>query len=92
MHSGSDQSSAGRARKLERDLRILQLDFAERPDHPFVLFNLGMTYENAGDFAAAKTELVRAVAECNGDLHSGHSADYCLNGEIPTMQGKQSRS
>ena len=44
VHSGSDQSSEGRRRKHERDLRILHLDLQDRPDHPFVLFNLGMTY------------------------------------------------
>jgi len=44
VHSGSDHSAEGRQRKLDRDYRILKLDLEERPDHPFVLFNLGMTY------------------------------------------------
>ncbi|MEX1026471.1 MAG: tetratricopeptide repeat protein [Candidatus Paceibacterota bacterium] len=43
-HSGSDQSPEGRRKKHDRDLRILHLEHQERPDHPFVLFNLGMTY------------------------------------------------
>lgn len=43
-HSGSDHSREGQAKKLARDLRILLLEQAERPDHPFTLFNLGMTY------------------------------------------------
>ncbi len=43
-HSGSDQSPEGRARKYERDLRILRLELIDRPDHPFALFNVGMTY------------------------------------------------
>ena len=30
-----------RARKLDRDTRILQAELEERPDDPFVLFNLG---------------------------------------------------
>ena len=30
-----------RARKLERDCKILDAELAERPDDPFVLFNLG---------------------------------------------------
>ena len=46
VHSGSDQTPEGRKRKLERDYRLLQLDLRERPDHPFVLFNLGMTYDD----------------------------------------------
>ena len=48
MHAHADQSPEGRARKLERDLRILELERRERPDHPFTLFNLGMTLAEAG--------------------------------------------
>src|SRR5262249_34371929 len=47
VHSGSDHSPAGWERKLDRDLRILHRELAESPDHPFVLFNLGMTYADA---------------------------------------------
>jgi len=49
VHSGSDHSSEGFQRKLERDLRILHQELAEQPDHPFILFNLGMTYADAGN-------------------------------------------
>jgi tetratricopeptide (TPR) repeat protein len=62
VHSGSDQSPIGKQRKHERDLRILQLDLAERPEHPFVLFNLGMTYADMGDHAAAERWLRRCLA------------------------------
>jgi len=61
VHSGSDQSPSGKQRKYERDLRILQLDLAERPDHPFVLFNLGMTYADMGDHTAAEQWLRRCL-------------------------------
>ena len=47
-HANADNSLQGHARKLERDLRILQLEYRERPDHPFTLFNLGMTLADAG--------------------------------------------
>lgn len=47
VHSGSDHTPEGRARKLERDFHLLALDLKERPDHPFVLFNLGMTSADA---------------------------------------------
>lgn len=47
VHSGSDHSPASQERKLERDLRILHRELEERPQHPFVLFNLGMTYADA---------------------------------------------
>jgi len=53
LHSGYDTSPEGQAKKRARDERLLRLDLEERPDHPFVLFNLGMTahYTAAGDAA-----------------------------------------
>ena len=61
-HSGSDQSPAGKRRKVERDLRILALDLAERPEHPFVLFNLGMTYHDLQEDEQAGHWLRRCLA------------------------------
>ena len=49
VHSGYDHSPAGQAHKKDRDLRLLHLDLAERPGHPFTLFNLGMTYADVGE-------------------------------------------
>ena len=43
LHSGYDLSEEGQARKRVRDEKLLKLDLEEHPDHPFVLFNLGMT-------------------------------------------------
>jgi tetratricopeptide (TPR) repeat protein len=43
-HSGSEHTPEARKRKQQRDLRLLELERADHPDHPFVLFNLGMTY------------------------------------------------
>src|SRR5262249_3256833 len=37
-----------RGRKLQRDLRLLQLECGELPDHPFTLFNLGSVYQEMG--------------------------------------------
>jgi tetratricopeptide (TPR) repeat protein len=69
-HSGSDQSPEGKRRKVERDLRILKLDLADRPDHPFVLFNLGMTYEDIGEYSQAETWLRRCLEHsCPGESH-----------------------
>lgn len=53
VHSGSDHSPEGRIRKLERDFKLLGLDLEERPDHPFVLFNLGMTHADCQHHAEA---------------------------------------
>ena len=61
VHSGFDHSPAGLGHKRARDLRLLELDLADRPEHPFVLFNLGMTYCDAGDFARAADYLDRGL-------------------------------
>jgi GT2 family glycosyltransferase/predicted TPR repeat methyltransferase len=61
-HSGSDNSPEGWQRKLNRDLRILHRELEEKPDHPFVLFNLGMTYADAGNHSPI-AEFAKPVAE-----------------------------
>jgi len=43
-HANYDRSDAGQKLKRLRDFRLLQRDIREHPNHPFVLFNLGMTY------------------------------------------------
>jgi len=47
VHRNYDRSDDGQAKKRRRDFRLLELDHQDRPDHPFVLFNLGMTYLHA---------------------------------------------
>jgi tetratricopeptide (TPR) repeat protein len=69
-HSGSDHSREGQARKVERDLRLLHLDLAERPKHPFVLFNMGMTYADIGRCAEAAGYLRESINVAGeGDSH-----------------------
>jgi tetratricopeptide (TPR) repeat protein len=62
VHSGSDLSAEGQAAKIERDLRILLQELTERPDHPFTLFNLGMTYSELRAFDTAARYLRRSLA------------------------------
>ena len=64
VHSGSDHSEEGQAKKLERDLKLLKLEESEQPDHPFTLFNLGMTHleMKRGEQAAHYLERTIAVA------------------------------
>ena len=69
VHSGSDQSPAAQAKKRERDLRILHLELAERPEHPFTLFNLGMTHVHGSEFALAVDYLRRGIAR-SGPMES----------------------
>src|SRR5207302_1666521 len=52
QHTGY-QDAALRARKLQRDLRLLESDQAENPDEPFTLFNLGQIAQEQGRLADA---------------------------------------
>lgn len=62
LHSGYDTSPEGQARKRERDKRLLGLDLAARPDHPFVLFNLGMTAHYSSEHAEAVDWLRKCIS------------------------------
>jgi glycosyltransferase involved in cell wall biosynthesis/Tfp pilus assembly protein PilF len=53
VHHTGYRDPALRHRKLERDLRLLLLENAERPDHAFTLFNLGSVYQELGKTALA---------------------------------------
>ncbi len=66
-HSGY-LDPALRHRKLERNLRLLHLDMAERPNDPFTLFNLGWAFADLGRFADAIPLLQRS-------LQHSHNAD-----------------
>lgn len=61
VHSGADHTVEGRQRKYERDFRILGLELKDKPDHPFVLFNLGMTHADMGDHDRAVEYLERCL-------------------------------
>jgi tetratricopeptide (TPR) repeat protein len=50
-----------RRRKLDRDLRLLRREDAERPDDPFTLFNLGGVYSEPGQPAVALPLLRRSL-------------------------------
>jgi O-antigen biosynthesis protein len=67
VHSGSDPSPPAQERKRARDLRLLRLELAERPEHPFTLFNLGMTRAHGSQFAEAADYLKRSIARSNPD-------------------------
>ena len=61
LHTGYDTSAEGQARKRDRDDTLLKLDLADRPDHPFVLFNLGMTEHFHGNHETAIAWLTRCI-------------------------------
>lgn len=91
-HTGADYSAAGRARKLDRDLRILGKDLAERPGHPFVPFNLGMTQTNAGHHGAAVESLTRCIqASQTGESHTRKAYALLATALIHASQADEAR-
>src|SRR5262249_40255402 len=61
-HRNYDRSEEGQGRKRRRDFRLLELDLRDRPEHPFVLFNLRMTYlHGTKDFEVAAQYLRRSL-------------------------------
>jgi tetratricopeptide (TPR) repeat protein len=61
VHHVGYQDAALRRRKLHRDERLLRLEIAEKPDEPFVLFNLGSIAAELGRFDEALTLLQRSL-------------------------------
>src|SRR5271166_4546950 len=53
--------TALRARKLERDVRILREELKDRTDDPFILFNLGSIAIERRDWRAALEYLTRSL-------------------------------
>ena len=51
-----------RARKLDRDSRILKEELAERPDDPFTLFNLGSVAIERAEWGERIEYLRRSLA------------------------------
>jgi O-antigen biosynthesis protein len=62
VHSGSDPSPEAQERKRRRDLHLLYLELREQPEHPFTLFNLGMTYADGARFEEAEEFLNRSIS------------------------------
>lgn len=70
MHSGYDTSQEGQAKKRKRDEKLLKLDLRDRPNHPFVLFNLGMTAHYTADHDDAAAWLRKSIeASSPSDSH-----------------------
>jgi tetratricopeptide (TPR) repeat protein len=64
QHTGY-QDPALRGKKLERDLRLLNLENTDKPDDPFTLFNLGSVYQELGKLAEAIPFLQRSLQRSN---------------------------
>ncbi len=76
-----------RGRKLQRDLRLLEMEHAEQPHDPFTLFNLGSTCSELG-------QLQRAEQLLQESLERSHPGDsivrklYVLLGTCRLSQGR----
>jgi glycosyltransferase involved in cell wall biosynthesis/Flp pilus assembly protein TadD len=90
QHTGY-QDPAMRARKLERDLHLLQLENAERPDDPFTLFNLGMVYQEMGKLGDA-VPLFRRSLERSQPADSIVHKLYALLGQCLRQQGQKAEA
>ena len=85
-HAGYDTSPTGQARKRERDLKLLRLDLAEHPNHPFVHFNLGMTAFHTDDLPTAAQHLRQSI-ELAGPDESHLRKAYALLVSCHRRQG-----
>jgi glycosyltransferase involved in cell wall biosynthesis len=63
IHHTGYQDPTLRQRKLQRDLRLLQLELAEQPEHAFSLFNLGSVYQELGKTVEALDFFRRSLAQ-----------------------------
>lgn len=85
-HSGSDPTPAARRRKCERDLRILQKEIQQRPNHPFALFNFGMTYADMGRHEEAVDAFARCLAHSTPDESHLRKAYALYAGSLCSLQ------
>jgi tetratricopeptide (TPR) repeat protein len=70
VHHVGYQDPGVRARKFERNLRLLQMDYADNPDNPATLLFIGRTYVVLGRPAEALPILHRAAKRlAAGDPH-----------------------
>ena len=60
-HTHGATTPEARRLKAERDIRLLEMELSDLPDHPFTLFNLGMTFADQGDHNRAVDCLCRSI-------------------------------
>ena len=79
LHAGYDTSNQGQMKKRERDWHLLNLDLEDRPEHPFVWFNIGMTHHFTGGHAEAIEALKKSIG-FSGEQDSHLRKAYSLMG------------
>ncbi len=86
IHSGATKDAAGRTQKLRRDFRLLHLENQDRPNHPFTLFNLGMTHADCGQHQEA-IEALNHCIQVSGKEESHLRKAYALLVSAQTASG-----
>ncbi|WP_338540999.1 glycosyltransferase [Paenibacillus tundrae] len=61
MHDGYLPSTMETGHKPRRNLKLLQKQLAEQPEHPFHLYNLGVTYCQLGDVEKATEAFAQSL-------------------------------
>jgi GT2 family glycosyltransferase/tetratricopeptide (TPR) repeat protein len=84
IHHTGYQDAALRRRKLQRDLRLLEMEQAEQPDDPFTLFNLGSVNQELGRHEQALPLLQKSL-----DL--SHARDSIVRKLYSLIAGCQAR-
>lgn len=79
LHAGYDTSAKGQKKKRERDWYLLNLDLQDRPEHPFVWFNIGMTHHYTGGHEEAVNALQQSI-RFSGEQDSHLRKAYSLMG------------
>ncbi len=79
LHAGYDTSVKGQANKRVRDWHLLNLDLQDRPEHPFVWFNIGMTHHYTGGHEEA-VQALRNSIRFSGEHDSHLRKAYSLMG------------
>jgi len=91
IHAHYDQSPAGQQRKRARDKQLLALDLQERPEHPFVHFNAGMTALHDREMDRAVEHLRRSI-ELAAPPESHVRKAYALLASAHRAQGDESEA
>jgi glycosyltransferase involved in cell wall biosynthesis len=86
QHAGY-QDPELRQRKLQRDLRLLEMENAERPDEPFILFNLGSIAVEQGRLDDGVKILQRSLALSQPE-HSIVRKLYALLSQCHRLRGE----
>jgi tetratricopeptide (TPR) repeat protein len=90
-HVGYQDAVVAR-RKLERSGRLLELDFAEHPQDPVIIFNLGRTYLRLDRVAEAEPLLTRSLCSLPSELELILCTAYALLVEAHCRLGQSRKA